>query len=100
MDILGIYYLLVFLLVGIAGSITAMDNFDVMSGNKLKLIFMYQYMVYKLANENLNIVGIIILEIFTTFSVWFLNVIIFVVICLYYVLLVICKVFYFVFKKR
>lgn len=100
MNILGIYYLLVFLLVGIAGSITAMDNFDVMSGNKLKLIFMYQYMVYELAKGNLNIAGIIILEIFTTFSVWFLNVIIFVVICLYYVLLAICKVFYFIFKKR
>lgn len=100
MNILGIYYLLVFLLVGIAGSITAMEEFDVMSGNKLKLVFMYQYMVYELAKENLNIAGIIILEIFTTFSVWFLNVIIFIIICLYYIFLAVWKLFYFVFKKR
>lgn len=100
MNILGIYYLLVFLLVGIAGSITAMEDFDVMSGNKLKLVFMYQYMVYELAKENLSIAGIIILEIFTTFSVWFLNVIIFIIICLYYIFLAVWKLFYFVFKKR
>ena len=100
MSVLGIYYFFVFLLVGIAGSITAMSDFDVMSGNKLKLIFMYQYMVYELAKEDLNIVGIIILEIFTTFSVWFLNIIIFIIVCLYYMLLAICKLFYFIFKKR
>ena len=100
MNILGIYYLLVFLLVGIAGSITAMEEFDVMSRNKLKLIFMYQYMVYELAKEDLNIAGIIILEIFTTFSVWFLNVIIFIIVCLYYIFLAVWKLFYFVFKKR
>lgn len=100
MNILGIYYLIVFVFVGICGSLFAIDECDILSKSILKKIFMYQYAVYEIAKDDINLVGIIILEILVTFSVWFLNVIIFVIICLYYLLAAICKLFYFVFKKR
>lgn len=100
MDMLGIYYILVFALVGICGSLFAVNECDILSQNIFKQIFMYQYAVYEIAKDNINLAGIIILEILTTFSVWFLNVIVFIVICLYYILLAIWKLFYFIFKKR
>lgn len=100
MDLLGIYYILVFVLAGICGSLFAMDECDILSQSIFKQIFMYQYAVYQIVKEDLDIVGIIILEILTTFSVWFLNIIIFIIICLYYVLLAVWKLFYFIFKKR
>ena len=98
-SILGLYYLFVFVLVGIGGSL-ALINDDVLNGNKLKLIFMYQYAVYQLAKDDLNIIGILILEIITTFSVWFLNILILVFMCLWYILSAIWDLFYFCFKKR
>lgn len=99
-DILLIYYSFVLVLVGVIGSLTILADFDILEENLLKIIFMYQYVVYELSKENLNIFGIIILEIITTFSVWFLNILIVVAICVYYVLWTVCKLFYFIFRKR
>lgn len=99
-----LYYLMVFIFVGIGGTITLMcDNYIIPYSGKvnfLKLIFMYQYAVYKFAKDDISIVGIILLELLTTLSVWFLNVLVLIVLCMYYIGLFICKVFYFIFRKR
>jgi hypothetical protein len=86
-------------LVGIGCSLHLLDEV-LYEKNKLKLIFMYQYAVYQLAKDDLNAAGILILETITTFSVWFLNILILVVMCLWYILSAIWDLFYFVFKKR
>lgn len=99
-SVLLLYYLFVFIFVGIGVSLTAVSDFDILSQSRVKQIFMYQYIVYKLASEHLNLVGVIILEILTTFSVWFLNIIIFIFICLWNIFSVIWDLFYFCFKKR
>lgn len=99
-SILQLYYLFVFIFVGIGGTMTAVSDFDLLSQSMLKQIFMYQYVVYKLASEHLNLAGVIILEIITTLSVWFLNIIIFIFICLWHIFSAIWDLFYFVFKKR
>lgn len=101
---LMIYYVMVLVFVGIGGTLSLVDNDDIIPyrgrPNFLKLIFMYQYAVYKLAKDSINIVGIILLELLTTLSVWFLNMIIVICICIYYIGLFICKGLYFVFRKR
>ena len=100
LSILQLYYLFVFVLVGIGASLHLLDTGLLYEKNKLKLIFMYQYAVYQLAKDNLNAAGILILEIITTFSVWFLNILILVFMCLWYILSAIWDLFYFCFKKR
>ena len=97
---LKLYYNIILILVGIFGSLWIYVEYDTICRNKLKLIFMYQYAVYRLAEENINLVGLIILEILTTFSVWFLNAIILIIICIYYILSTLRNVFCFLFKKR
>jgi hypothetical protein len=99
-DIIMLYYLFVFIFVGIGVSLTAVSDFDILSQSMLKQIFMYQYVVYKLASEHLNLAGVIILEVLTTLSVWFLNIIIFIFICLWHIFSAIWDLFYFCFKKR
>ena len=99
LNILQLYYLFVFVLIGIGGSL-GMINDDLLHGSKLKLIFMYQYAVYQLAKDELNIAGIIILEILTTLRVWFLNILVFIVMCMWYIFSAIWNLFYFIFKKR
>lgn len=99
-NLIMFYYLFVFIFVGIGVSLAAVGDFDILSQSGLKQIFMYQYIVYKLASEHLNLAGVIILEILTTLSVWFLNIMIFVVICVWYIFSSIWNAFYFVFKKR
>lgn len=100
LKILQLYYLFVFVLIGIGGSLHLLDTGLLYEKNKLKLIFMYQYAVYQLASEHLNVAGILILEIITTFSVWFLNILIILVMCLWYIFSAIWDLFYFCFKKR
>lgn len=100
LKILQLYYLFVFVFVGIGASLHLLDNGLLYEKNKLKLIFMYQYAVYQLAKDDLNAAGILILETITTFSVWFLNILILVVMCLWYILSAIWDLFYFCFKKR
>lgn len=103
-DFLILYYVMVLVFVGIGGPLALADDRDIIpySGkvNHLKLIFMYQYAVYKLAKDDISIAGIILIELLTTFSVWFLNVLVLIVLCTYYVGLFICKLFYFIFRKR
>lgn len=100
LKILQLYYLFVLIFIGISASLHLLDNGLLYEKNKLKIIFMYQYAVYQLAKDDLNAAGIFILEAITTFSVWFLNILILVVMCLWYILSVIWDLFYFVFKKR
>ena len=100
MEFLGLYYLFVFIFIGIGGSLSLISDFDELFKNKLKLIFMYQYALYKITEDKLNIAGIIILEILLTLSAWFLNLLVFVILCIWYILSAIWDLFYFVFKKR
>lgn len=104
LNFLMIYYLFVFIFVGIAGTLAMVEFDDIIPYNGkinfLKLVFMYQYALYRLTEDSISTVGIIILEILTTLSVWFLNVIVLICICMYYIGLFICKRFYFVFRKR
>lgn len=100
LQILQLYYLFVLIFIGIGRSLHLLDNGLLYEKNKLKLIFMYQYAVYQLAKDDLNAAGILILETITTFSVWFLNILIIVVMCLWYILSAIWDLFYFCFKKR
>ena len=100
LKILQLYYLFVIVFVGIGCSLYFLDNGLLHERNKLKLIFMYQYAVYQLAKDELNAAGILILETITTLSVWFLNILIIVFMCLWYILSGIWNMFYFCFKKR
>ena len=79
LKILQLYYLFVFVFVGIGASLHLLDTGLLYEKNKLKLIFMYQYAVYQFAKDNLNAAGILILETITTLSVWFLNILILVI---------------------
>ena len=100
LKILQLYYLFVFVFVGIGASLSLLDEGLLYEKNKLKIIFMYQYTVYQLAKDDLNAAGILILEIITTLSVWFLNILILVFMCLWYILSGMWGLFYFCFKKR
>ena len=99
MNFLLFYYLMVLIFVGIGGTLAIIDPV-IYSRNIFRTIFMYQYAVYELAKDKLNMVGMIILELLTTFSVWFLNIFIAGLLCLWMILSLVCKGFYFVFKKR
>ena len=100
LKILQLYYLFVIVFVGIGCSLHLLDNGLLYEKNKLKLIFMYQYAVYQLSKDKLNAAGILILETITTLSVWFLNILIIVFMCLWYILSGMWDLFYFCFKKR
>ena len=100
LKILQLYYLFVIVFVGIGCSLILLDEGLLYERNKLKIIFMYQYAVYQLAKDKLSAAGILILEIITTLSVWFLNILVIVFMCLWYILSTIWNLFYFCFKKR
>ena len=98
---LGIYYLFVFLAVGVICSLPIVLNSDEFElDNPIKYIFMYQYIVYKMIKDKINIVGIILLETFVTFSVWFLNIIIAIIIIVSFIFCSICGLFFLIFQKR
>ena len=97
---LGLYYLFIFIMVGVVGSLSIILNYDIELDNPLKYIFMYQYVIYDIVKDSINVVGIILLEIFVTFSVWFLNIIIAMIIIVLYIFCIICGLFFFAFKKR
>ena len=100
LSILQLYYLFVFVFVGIGATLHLLDAGLLYEKNKLKLIFMYQYAVYQLCKDKLNAAGILILETITTLSVWFLNILIIVCMCLWCILSGMWDLFYFCFKKR
>ncbi len=106
--VLGVYYVFVLIFVGFIGSllISAEDICEIEDCLKnkqdfIRCIFMYQYTVAILLDEyGINKVGIVIVEILTTFSVWFLNVLIFAVLCFGLLLKGIGYLFWLVFRKR
>lgn len=98
LTILGIYYLFVFIFVGWIGSISITSDYNIDSA--FKTIFMYQYAIYEYNKDDLNIAGIIILEVLTTLSVWFLNVAIFLFVCVFYIWEWISDLFSWLFEKR
>lgn len=100
MEALLVYYIFVFVFAGVIGSLVLVNEFDLPEEGFLKTVFMYQYAVYMCAKDEINIAGIIILEILTTFSVWFLNIIIVIIYSLIYALMLVCNMFYFIFKRR
>lgn len=66
----------------------------------IKCVFMYQIGAYQFLKEEINTIGIVILEILITASVWFLNVIIFVLLIAILILKTMCHLFWLVFRKR
>lgn len=109
-EILVIYYTFIFVFVGILCSLVAFLNNDykvckmeeILSSKKyfIRCIFIYQFAIYDFFSDYINKVGIIILEILTTVSVWFLNIIIFTLLCVSMILKWLRIGFYKVFKKQ
>ena len=100
LNILAIYYLFIFIMAGIIGTPFILLEYEVEIDNPIKTIFMYQYAIYEMVKDRVNIFGIILLEAFVTFSVWFLNIIVFIVIIVGCILWAICMLFLVIFKKR
>lgn len=75
--ILVVYYLMVFILVGWVGSIAILSSGDVLDDDEIlsnpkdfvRCIFMYQIQVKSFLEDYINTVGLVIVEILTTFSV-------------------------------
>lgn len=82
MNLLLLYYIFIFCFVGVFCSLPIADQEEVCditkvlnsADNFIKCIFMYQIFVWKLAHKNINSIGLILLEILVTASVWFLNI--------------------------
>ena len=102
------YYTFVFIIVGFIGSFTLsisgeVYNIDEVLTSKqqfIKCIFMYQVAIWESLSEDINIIGMMILEILTTLSVWFLNVLVFLILIVLLILKCVCFSFYMIFEKR
>lgn len=102
------YYFFVFVAVGILGSLVINIDGNVYEDiyiltdmhEFIKCVFMYQIAAYQFLSEEINAIGIVILEILITASVWFLNVIIFMGLIIILILKLICYLFWVVFRKR
>ena len=108
-EILAVYYTFIFIYVGILCPLVVFFNGDkvykmeeILSSKKhfIRCIFMYQFAIYDFFSDYINKVGITILEILTTVSVWFLNIIIFTLLCVSMILKWLCIGFYKVFKNN
>lgn len=107
-ELIFIYYIFILIFVGFIGTLCIIsDDFIYESGGELsskknfiRCIFMYQFALWEYLSEEINMAGMIILEILVTLSVWFLNIIIF--FCLLFLLIMkgICLLFYAIFKKK
>lgn len=109
MEILALYYTFALVFIGvlaslaisISGEVYEMDECLKNRKDFINCIFMYQVAVKMLLESyGINIAGIIILEIITTLSVWFLNVFIFIILCVLLILKLICYLFWICFRKR
>ena len=98
--IILLVYLGVMLWVGIVGSAFIAKDCNIASWSTFKIIFMYQYAIYEWTKEDLNIVGIVLLEILATIICWLFNVIIFLIFCISCIFDAIDDLFYFLFTKR
>ena len=94
--------------VGVWGSLiiyldeSVFDDNNILSNKHefIKCVFMYQVALYQFLREEINVCGIVILEILITASVWFLNIMVFGILIIILILKVICHMFYIVFRKR
>lgn len=106
--ILVSYYLVVFVSVGWIGSIVilsmeeVLDSDEILSNPKdfFRCVFMYQLQTKVFLEDYINVVGIVIVEILATLSVWFLNIGIFFIFLFCLLLKGICYGFWMIFRKR
>lgn len=107
-NILAIYYMFVFVFVGVFGSLAITLSEEVYDmecciSNKtdfIHCIFMYQFAIKYLLEDEINAVGIVILEIVTTLSAWFLNIGIFFILLFCLLIKGICFGFWLIFRKK
>lgn len=107
-ELIIIYYAVIFVAVGIIGTliIALTDEIfrldDVLLNKKdfVKCIFMYQVAIKMLLEYDINTAGILILEILTTLSVWFLNIIVFAILVVCLILKGIGYGFWPIFRKK
>lgn len=107
-NLMWAYYTFVFIIVGFIGSFTLsisgeVYNIDEVLTSKqqfIKCIFMYQVAIWESLSEDINIIGMMILEILTTLSVWLLNVLVFLILIVLLILKCVCFSFYMIFEKR
>lgn len=109
MEIIALYYTFILVFVGALGSLAislsceVYEMEDCLKNKKdfIHCIFMYQYAFAILLDMyGINKIGVFIAEILTTFSVWFLNVIVFAILCFLFALKMICYLFWILFRKR
>lgn len=106
--ILVFYYLVAFVFVGWIGSIVilsmeeVLDSDEILSNPKdfFHCVFMYQLQMKVFLEDYINVAGIVIVEILTTLSVWFLNIGIFFMLLFCLLLKGICYGFWLIFRKR
>lgn len=108
-NIISAYYAFIIIFVGILASllITVSDKeiYDihkvfVSKSQFFKCVFMYQISVWEWLSKDINLAGMIILEILTTLSVWFLNLFILLFLVMILILKYICLLFCIIFKKK
>lgn len=106
--ILVLYYLMIFIFVGWMGSIAilsmeeVLDSDEILSNPKdfFHCVFMYQLQMKAFIEDYINVAGIVIVEILTTLSVWFLNIGIFFIILLCLLVKGFCYGFWLIFRKK
>lgn len=102
------YYAIVFVVVGILGSLLFNIDGDIFNEEEIlknksdfiKCVFMYQLRVWISLNDEINIIGMAILEILTTLSVWFLNIGIFFILLFCLLIKGVCYGFWLIFTKK
>lgn len=107
MEILGSIYAIICFLTFITGfGISISDDifcFEEVLKNKnefIKCVFMWQFGIYYLLEETINILGIIILEIVLTMLVIPFNLLVLIICITLLILKCICMLFYFTFRKK
>lgn len=106
--ILVFYYLMIFIFVGWMGSIAILSMEEVLDSDEIlsnqneffRCVFMYQLQMKVFLEDYINVVGIVIVEILTTLSVWFLNIGIFAILLFCLMIKGICYGFWLIFRKR
>lgn len=109
LSLLAVYYMFVFVFVGVMGSLAislcgeVYEMEDCLKNKEdfIHCIFMYQYVVAILLGDyGINKAGIAVAEILTALSVWFLNIMIFAWLCFELLLKGIFYLFWLIFRKR
>lgn len=108
LNILLPYYFFVFITVGVFGSLAISLDGTVFEENSIltdkhefiKCVFMYQVASYQFLREEINVCGIVILEILITASVWPLNIMVLGILIIVLILKAICYIFWIVFRKK